>query len=62
MNSMGAGDPHWLFNPNLMFTPPRAQKLQNQYNRPGEVDITPPPPPRAPQPPKLEEEKKREQQ
>ncbi|MCZ2074053.1 MAG: RHS repeat-associated core domain-containing protein [Bryobacterales bacterium] len=60
MNSTGAADPNWLFNPNLMFTPPQAQILQNQYNRPGEVDITPPSPPPPPPPPKLEEEEKRE--
>jgi hypothetical protein len=44
----GAGDTNWLFNPNLSFSPAEAKKLQERYNKSGEVDKTAKPP----QPPK----------
>lgn len=51
MNGGGAADPNWLFTPNPTATPPQQKALQNQYNRPCEVDVTPPPPPPPPKPP-----------
>jgi RHS repeat-associated protein len=44
MNSEGAADPKWIFNPDLSFTPGQQQLLQQKYNRSGEVDKTPKPP------------------
>ncbi len=52
MNGNGAESSNWLKNPNLTITPGQAKVLQDQYNRPGEVDVTPPPPPPPPKPPK----------
>lgn len=60
MNSTGASEPNWLFNPNLTFSATQSQILQNQYNRAGEVDTTSSPVP-PPMPPKPAEVKKREQ-